>query len=58
MTETNLENLDKVPEGLRDSVIDWSKITTVTINDDGLFMLDIKPDPGFSGATTIISKQK
>jgi len=50
MKPEEIKNWDKVPEDLKDTVRWWSKITTVTINDDGLFMLDLIPYPGFSEA--------
>jgi len=34
----------------RDSVRLWSKITTVTINDEGFFMMDLIPRPATPNA--------
>jgi hypothetical protein len=46
-----IKNFDKLrTDSDRQFVKAWSKITTVTINDSGLYMLDMIPDPGFSGA--------
>lgn len=50
----NIKNFDKLKtEEDREFVKTWSKITTVTINSDGLYMLDMIPDPGFSDAKMI-----
>jgi hypothetical protein len=47
----NIKNFDKLKtEEDRESVRTWSKITTITINDDGIYMLDLIPYPGFSDA--------
>ena len=56
----NIKNFDKLKtEEDRKFVETWSKITTVTINSDGLYMLDMIPHPGFSEAKMIDnSKQK
>lgn len=46
-----IKNFDKVPDTLKQTVLDHIKNGyTVTINDDGLFMIDMKLDPGFSNA--------
>ena len=47
----NIKNFDKLKsEYDKDFVKNWSKITTITINDDGRFMIDLIPEPGFSEA--------
>jgi hypothetical protein len=53
----NIKNFDKLKtEEDREFVKTWSKITTVTINNDGLYMLDMIPYPGFSDAKMIENK--
>ena len=59
MKPENLENWDKVKseytkEGIRSAIKcgHW-----VTINDDGLYMIDLIPDPGFSGAYMIVKEE-
>ena len=55
----NIKNFDKLKtEEDREFVKTWSKITTVTINSHGLYMLDMIPDPGFSDAKMIENKNK
>ena len=50
----NIKNFDKLKtEEDRKFVETWSKTTTVTINDDGFYMLDIIPYPGFSDAKMV-----
>lgn len=47
----NIKNWDKLKtDSERESVMFWSKITTVTINDDGCYMMDMIPEPGFKEA--------
>lgn len=44
--ENQIKNWDKLKtDSDREFVRNWSEITTVTINDEGLFMLDIIPYP-------------
>ena len=51
---SNIKNFDKLKtEEDRKFVETWSKITTVTINNDGLYMLDIIPYPGFLDAKMV-----
>jgi hypothetical protein len=46
-----IKNFDKLKtEADREFVIAWSKITTVTINNDGFYILDMILTPGFSDA--------
>lgn len=50
----NIKNFDKLKtEEDRKFVETWSKITTVTINNDGLYILDIIPYPGVSDAKMV-----
>jgi hypothetical protein len=45
---TTIKNFDKLKSDQdREFVKAWSKITTVTINDEGFYMLDLIPEPGF-----------
>ncbi len=47
----DIKNWDKLKtDGDRRFVKCWSKITTVTINDDGVYMLDIIPYPATPNA--------
>ena len=47
-----IKNFNKLKTQLeRKTVLAWSKITTVTINDDGIYVLDLIYPPSFSGAT-------
>lgn len=47
----NIKNWDKLKsDGDREAVLDWSKITTVTINDDGLYIMDLISMPPFKEA--------
>lgn len=51
MVVKKIKNWDKLKtESARYAVISWSKITTVTINEDGRYMLDLITQPGFSKA--------
>ena len=46
-----IKNWDKLKDdATREAVRSWSKLTTVTINDDGLYMLDIMTCPATPGA--------
>jgi len=55
----NIKNFDKLKtEEDSEFVRTWSKITTITINDDGFYMLDIIPEPGFSDAKIKNKKRK
>jgi len=49
-TPEELKNWDKLTVSQQDGVRHWFKITTVTINDDGLYMLDIIPYPATPNA--------
>lgn len=54
----NIKNFDKLKtEEDREFVRTWSKITTITINNDGFYMLDIITEPGFSDAKIYDSKK-
>ena len=51
MKPEEIKNWDKLrTDAHRDIVRYWSQITTVTINNDGFYMLDLIPEPGFSEA--------
>ena len=51
MKPEEIKNWDKLrTDAHRDIIRYWSQITTVTINNDGFYMLDLIPTPGFSEA--------
>lgn len=50
MNPEELKNWDKISPDSQDIVRFWCQITTVTINDDGLFMLDLIPYPATPNA--------
>ena len=55
----NIKNFDKLKtEEDKEFVRTWSKITTVTINKDGFYMLDMIPDPGFSDAKMLTKDEQ
>jgi len=55
----NIKNFDKLKtEEDKEFVRTWSKITTVTINNDGFYMLDMIPDPGFSDAKMLTKDEQ
>lgn len=60
----NIKNFDKLKtEEDKEFVRVWSKITTVTINDDGIYMLDMIPHPILTDAkmledTITLSKEE
>lgn len=55
----NIKNFDKLKtEEDKKFVRTWSKITTVTINNDGFYMLDMIPDPGFSDAKMLTKDEQ
>ena len=45
-----IKNWDKLDPEDKECVRHWAQITTVTINDDGIWMLDMIPEPGFKDA--------
>ena len=50
-----MKNWNKLKtEADRNYVRTWSKITTVTINDEGLYICDMVADPGFKEAKMAI----
>jgi hypothetical protein len=50
MDVEKIKNWDKLSPYDKEFLKTWAQITTVTINDDGIWMLDIISDPGFSEA--------
>ena len=55
----NIKNFDKLKtEEDRKFVETWSKITTVTINDDGFYMLDIIPHPATQLDAKMVDSKK
>jgi len=48
-----IKNINKIEsEELKKSLIDWNEnVSRITINDDGMYIMDLIPMPGFSGAT-------
>lgn len=50
-SEHKIKNFDKLKtEEERKIVLYWSELTNVTINDDGLFIVDSITTPGFKDA--------
>lgn len=57
--EKQIKNWDKLKtDADRESVKLWSQITTVTINGDGRYMLDIIPHPATPGAYLYKTEQR
>jgi len=49
--ELNIKNWDKLrTDADRKAILFWSKITTVTINDDGCYFIDLISTPAFKDA--------